>query len=103
MKNKVKAVFKTLVQDILKPFILYTLLFVAVFAIFFGAILGIVWAFNFFFPENGETILYMIIQGLMIVFLIVLTVCYIIEYFKDTVIPNYKNKLEQLNNNDKKY
>ena len=103
MKNKIKAVFKTLVQDILKPFILCTLLFVAVFAIFFGTILGIFWAFNFFFPENGETILYMTIQGLMIVFLIVLFVCYIIEYFQDTVIPNYKNKLKQLNNNDKKH
>lgn len=103
MKNKIKAIFKTLVQDILKPFILYTLLFVAVFAIFFGTILGIVWIFNFFSPKNGETILYMIIQGLMIVFLIVLIVCYIIEYFKDTVIPNYKNKLKQLNNKDKKY
>ena len=103
MKNKVKAVFKTLVQDILKPFILYTLLFVAVFAIFFGTILGIVWVFNFFFPKNGETILYMIIQGLMIMFLVVLIVCWVIEYFQDTVIPNYKNKLKQLNNKDKKY
>lgn len=103
MKNKIKAIFKTLVQDILKPFILYTLLCGSVFAIFFGTILGIVWIFNFFFPNNGETILYMIIQGLMIVFLIVLFVCYIIEYFKDTVIPNYKNKLKQLNNKDKNY
>lgn len=103
MKNKVKAVFKTLVQDIIKPFVLYALLFVAVFAIFFSTILGIVWIFNFFFPKNGETILYMIIQGLMIVFLIVLAVCWVIEYFRDTVIPNYKNKLKQLNNNDKKY
>lgn len=103
MKNKIKALFKTLVQDILKPFIVYALLFVVVFAIFFGTILGTVWAFNFFFPKNGETILYMTIQGLMITFLIVLVVCYIIEYFKDTVIPNYKNKLKQLNNKDKKY
>ena len=103
MKNKIKAVFKTLVQDILKPFIVYTLLFVAVFAIFFGTILGIVWIFNFFFPNNGETILYMTIQGLLIMFLIVLAVCWVIEYFKDTVIPNYKNKLKQLNNKDKKY
>lgn len=45
----------------------------------------------------------MTIQGLLIMFLIVLFVCYIIEYFKDTVIPNYKNKLKQLNNKDKKY
>lgn len=31
MKNKIKAIFKTLVQDILKPFIVYTLLFGSVF------------------------------------------------------------------------
>lgn len=103
MKNKIKALFKTLVQDILKPFVLYALFFVAIFAIFFGTILGIVWAFNFFFPKNGETILYMTIQGLMIMILIVLVVCWVIEYFQDTVIPNYKNKLKQLNKNSKNH
>ena len=103
MKNKIKAIFKTLVQDIFKPFIVYALLFGIVFAIFFGTILGIVWIFNFFFPKNGETILYNIITGLMTIFLVVLFVCYIIEYFRDTVIPSYKNKLKQLNNKDKKY
>lgn len=106
MKNKIKAIFKTLVQDILKPFIVYTLLFGGVFAIFFSTILGIVWVFNFLFPKNGEIILYNIITGLMTIFLIILFVCFIIEYFQDTVIPNYKNKLKQLkqlNNKDKKY
>ena len=103
MKNKIKAFLKTLIQDIVKPFIVYALLFGSVFAIFFGTILGIIWIFNFFFPKNGETILYSIITGLMLIFLIVLIVCWVIEYFKDTIIPNYKNKLKQLNNKDKKY
>lgn len=103
MKNKIKAIFNILVQDILKPFIAYALLFGGGFAIFFGSIGGIVWVFNFFFPKNGETILYLIIQGLMIVFFAVLIVCWVIEYFQNTVIPNYKNKLKQLNNKDKKY
>ena len=103
MKNKIKAFLKTLIQDIVKPFIVYALLFGSVFVIFFGIILGIVWVFNFFFPKNGETILYLIIQGLMVLFLIVLGVCWVIEYFKYTVIPNYKNKLKQLNNKDKKH
>ena len=103
MKNKIKAFLKTLVQDIIKPFVIYALLFVAVFAIFFGTILGIVWVFNFLFPKNGEIILYNIITGLMTIFLVILFVCCIIEYFRDTVIPNYKNKLKQLNSKDKKY
>lgn len=103
MKNKIKATFNILVQDILKPFIVYTLFFVAVFAIFFGIIWGIIWIFNFFFPKNGENILYLILTGLMLVVFAVLIVCWIIEYFQDTVIPNYKNKLKQLNNKDKKY
>lgn len=103
MKNKVKAIFNILVQDILKPFIVYALLFGSVFAIFFSIILGIIWIFNFFFPKNGETILYLIMTGLMLIFLIVLIVCWVIEYFQDTVIPNYKNKLKQLNNKGKKY
>lgn len=102
MKNKIKAFLKTLVQDIIKPFVIYALLFVAVFAIFFGTILGIVWVFNFLFPKNGEIILYNIITGLMTIFLVILFVCCIIEYFRDTVIPNYKNKLKQLNSKDKK-
>lgn len=101
MKNKVKAVFKTLVQDILKPFIVYALWFGSVFAISFSTILGIIWIFNFFFPNNGVNILCSIIAGLMLIFLIVLIVCWVIEYFQDTVIPNYKNKLKQLNKNNK--
>lgn len=103
MKNKIKAIFNILVQDILKPFIVYALLFGGVFAIFFGTALGIIWIFNFFFPKNGETVLYLIIQGIIIILFIFLIVCWIIEYFQDTVIPNYKNKLKQLNNKDKKY
>lgn len=103
MKNKIKAIFNILVQDILKPCIVYALLFGGVFAIFFGTTFGIIWIFNFFFPKNGENILFLIIMGFLIVFIIVFIVCWVIEYFQDTLIPNYKNKLKRLNNKDKKY